>query len=447
MCSIAVSRITALLLLIFCCLASAETFVVGPNDYFPAVVHAKPGTIIQLKPGIYRYGLQIARLNGTADKPIIIEAADPTHPPRFIARERKNTISIVDASYVIIRNLVLDGVNLPVDAVKAEGFSRYAHHITLEGLQILRHGANQEIVGISTKCPAWNWVIRRNVIGRAGTGMYLGNSDGSAPFFAGLIEGNFIYDTLGYNVQIKHQHTRPSVLPGSHLTIIRHNVFSKYGNSSTGGRARPNVLVGHFPKEGNGANDRYAIYGNFFYANPVEVLFQGEGNVALYANLFVNPFGEGIHIQPHNDVPKNIWFFHNTVAVKNIGVELAGEKDAYLRAFTGNAIFAMQPDASDWQAENVVSPPGAATDFLIDPFSFPGHLNLQPKLAMMLKKDLIPAISESFPDAELDFDGAPYNMHDIGAYAMNANTPRWRLNLSTKPLKRLSETQPITNGK
>ncbi|MES2353846.1 MAG: hypothetical protein V4568_05445 [Pseudomonadota bacterium] len=438
---------TALFLLIFCCLASAETLVVGPNDYLTAVGRAKPGSVIRLSPGIYRGGLQIARLNGTADKPIIVEAADPAHPPRFVARERRNTISIIDASYVVVRNLVLDGGNLRVDAVKAEGFSRYAHHITLEGLQILRHGANQEIVGISTKCPAWDWVIRGNVIGRAGTGMYLGNSDGSAPFFSGLIEGNFIYDSVGYNLQIKHQNARPSVSPSSHVTIIRHNVFSKFGNSSTGGRARPNVLVGHFPKEGKGANDRYAIYANFFYANPVEVLFQGEGNVALYANLFVNPFGDGIHIQPHNDVPKNIWFFHNTMVVKNIGIELAGEKDAYLRAFTANAIFGMQPEASDWQADNLVSPPAAATDFLIDPFSFPGRLNLQPKPTMALKKDLVPAFSESFPDAELDFDGAPYNLRDLGAYAMNVGAPRWRLNLSSKPLKHLSETKLITNGK
>jgi len=32
------------------------------------------------------------------------------------------------------------------------------------------HGANQQIVGINTKCPAWNWVVRRNVIADAGTG-------------------------------------------------------------------------------------------------------------------------------------------------------------------------------------------------------------------------------------------------------------------------------------
>ena len=51
---------------------------------------------------------------------------------------------------------------------------------------------------------------------------------------------------------------------------------------STGGSARPNLLVGGFPPTGWGANDSYEIYGNFFYNNPVEALFQGTGNIKLY---------------------------------------------------------------------------------------------------------------------------------------------------------------------
>ena len=130
----------------------------------------------------------------------------------------------------VIRNLVLEGNNVPVDGVKAEGHARWAHHITLENLVIRGHGNNQQTVGISTKCPAWNWVIRGVTIIGAGTGIYLGNSDGSAPFVAGLIERNLIVDSIGYNLQIKHQVARPD-LPGhaggQSTTIIRHNVFAK----------------------------------------------------------------------------------------------------------------------------------------------------------------------------------------------------------------------------
>src|SRR5262249_150356 len=147
------------------------------------------------------------------------------------------------------------------------GTSSWAHHITLDGLTIFGYGANQQKVGISTKCPAWGWVIRNNVIKGSGTGMYLGNSDGSAPFVAGLIEHNLIMDTIGYNLQIKHQRQRPIIsgMPEDRsVTIIRHNVFSKSNNSSREKLARPNLLVGHWPPDGAGMEDSYAIYGNFF---------------------------------------------------------------------------------------------------------------------------------------------------------------------------------------
>jgi ribosomal protein S12 len=78
----------------------------------------------------------------------------------------------------------------------------------------------------------------------------------------GLIEGNLLQDSVGYNAQIKHQKARPN-LPGmpvrKSVTIIRHNVFMKGPNSATDKLARPNLLVGHFPPSGPGAEDTYLI--------------------------------------------------------------------------------------------------------------------------------------------------------------------------------------------
>ena len=209
--------------------ATADDLPAGPEDYRVMLRTLQPGDTLQLRAGIYIDGLPIGYLNGTPEAPIIISGPNKGTPAIFLARPEHNTISIVNSSYVIIRHLTLDGQGLPVDGVKAEGYSDEAHHIVLEDLVIKGHGYDQQTVGISTKCPAWEWIIRRNVILDAGTGIYLGDSDGMAPFFAGLIEHNLVVNTLGYNLQIKHQNGR--ILQESPVTIIRHNVFSKAHNA------------------------------------------------------------------------------------------------------------------------------------------------------------------------------------------------------------------------
>jgi hypothetical protein len=203
---------------------------------------------------------------------------------------------------------LLDGANLGIDAAKAEWDGGLVHHITLEALTIIGQGIDQGVNGISTKTPAAFWAIRNNVIIGAGTGMYLGNSDGNAPFIAGVIEENLVVNTVGYNVQIKHQRGRPALkdLPVSaQRTVIRGNVFSKAENASAGQMARPNLLLGHFPLEGPGSNEEYLVTGNVFYANPVESLMQAEGNVVGAGNLFINPAGNAVSTQSHNGFPRH----------------------------------------------------------------------------------------------------------------------------------------------
>ena len=161
--------------------AAAATYVATPSNYRSLVSLLLPGDTLVLEPGRYGRGLSLHNLNGTPENAIVIKGSR-SGAAILVARRNANTISIVNSSYVEVRDLVLDGNGLFVDAVKAEGNSSWAHHITLEGLTIYRYGAHQQNSGISTKCPAWGWVIRNNVIKSAGTGMYLGDSDGSAPF-------------------------------------------------------------------------------------------------------------------------------------------------------------------------------------------------------------------------------------------------------------------------
>jgi hypothetical protein len=400
-------------------LAVADTYAATPSDYRALLRKLVPGDTLILTAGQYHEGLPLHELNGAAGNAIVIRG-NRDAPATLVARAGANTISIVNASHIEVRDLILDGDGQFVDAVKAEGHSAWAHHITLDGLTIRRYGADQQSVGISTKCPAWDWVIRNTVIEGAGTGMYLGNSDGSAPFVAGLIEHNLITDSVGYNLQIKHQHQRPQIeaMPeGKSVTVIRHNVFAKSANSSIGEMARPNLLVGHWPASGPGAEDVYAIYGNFFYENPTEALFQGEGNLAFYSNVLVNTFGAAINIQPHNAVPRRIEVFHNTVLAKTTGIRVSGGDPAYAQRVFANAVFASVPITGGEQQANRTGLLAEAAEHLAGPYASLNQLDLAPKPGKLVTRSSSFKPPAFLPDLSRDFDGRIYHVPVAGAYA------------------------------
>ena len=350
----------------------------------------------------------------------------------------RNTIQIKNSSYVTIRNLKLDGMGIAdIDAVNARGST---HHITIENLKILRYGGGQLTVGIATRGPAWNWIIRKNLIVGAGTGMYLGNSNGAEPFVRGLIEHNVIMDTLGYNIEIKHQIPRPTDvgLPTEDSkTIIRHNVFSKANNASRSGTwARPNLLVGHWPLSGSGSNDLYEIYGNFFYENPSEALFQGEGNIALYDNVFVNSSRSAVSIQPHNDRPRTISVFNNTVVASGTGIRVAGVSTLYDQLVAGNAVFAATPIAGDSavvRRDNVTDTSSLSVNYLASPTGSLGSLDLYPVPGMLNGAAIDTTVLQQFTDWDKDFNGQQRDGTFRGAYAGEGQNPGWLLTLDTKP--------------
>ncbi len=334
--------------------ATAADYRANAQDYLDYVRHLQPGDRLLLEAGEYRRGLPLHNLSGEADRPIVIEAASPAKPPHFLARAGANTVSLIDVRHLVLRHLELDGRNQPVDAIKAEGHSHFADFITLDHLTIHDHAASQQNVGISTKCPTFGWVIRKNRIERVGTGMYLGDSDGSDPFIGGLIEANRIARTLGYNLQIKHQTARPAGRAGRYDTVIRYNVFSKQ-NALPGPQARPNVLLGHFPLAGAGSEDRYLVYGNLFQHNSGEALLQAEGRVALYDNVFINGTGDAIHIQPHNEMPRDMVIFSNTVLASGTGIRIRrAVGSSYRQRVIANVVAAATPLQGGEVAHNVV---------------------------------------------------------------------------------------------
>lgn len=260
--------------------------------------------------------------------------------------------------------------------------------------------------------------------------MYFGDSDGNAPFVNGVIEFNVIRDTLGYNLQVKHQLPRPHDVPGipedAGPTTIRYNVFSKARYASADGRARPNVLVGHAPLAGPGREDEVRIYGNFFHENPHEALFQGEGNLAIYDNLFVRTRDSGfpaVAIQPHNCIPRRVWIFHNTVLARGAGIRVSGPSSGHERDVVANAIFADRPIRGGDPRLNVVVPYGRAGQYLQRPFAPLGRMDLYPRPGALKLKEGLDANLGSLPDSDRDYNGYRRQGPYAGAYAGEGINP------------------------
>ena len=392
-----------------------------PDNYRQALKRLKAGDTLQLAPGIYRQGLALQDLHGTPEHPITITGPENDGTAVFVGREGRITISLVNVSHITLRHLSLDGESKRGHAIVAEGKGRFTHDVTLENLEITRFDADQSFNAISTKAPAWNWIIRDNVISHAGTGLYLGDSDGSAPFIAGLIEGNRIQHTTGYNLQIKHQAPRPNVagMPTTpQETIIRNNVFDKSLGGSDGAMARPNLLLGHWPLEGPGKDDRYLVYGNLFFQNLTERLFQAEGNVIAYNNVFVNLFGEAVSFQAHNDQPRRVWFFHNTVLGLGPALRLSGADERFEQIIDGNAIFAERPAEFAFPSENRVSPLPRAEEVLTNPFAaVPDALDLAPIDSSLDRTAAGIRFPPDLPATDHDYHGKPRGQAVYGAVA------------------------------
>lgn len=422
-----------------------------PSDYLAKLAALKPGDTLRLAAGDYGVdamgrdtaaapGLPIFGLHGTAAAPIVVTGPDRGPRPRLLGRHTHNTVRIANASHVVVRRLEIDGRGRGGFGVACQGPN---HDITIEDNVFVGHGGHQQIVAVSTTGSAtWNWVIRRNTIVGAGTGIYLGNSDGTSPFVAGLVEHNLIVDTLGYNLQLKHQlpwSGVPAGMPaGATTTIIRHNVFSKSANSSSGEHARPNLLVGDCPPAGPGSANGVAIYGNFFHGNPGESLFQGEGRIAFHANVMVA--GEAaLRIRPHNGAVRDVLVFRNTIVASGPAIVVSGGAPGFVQRVMANAVYCPEPpitlagDAASALA-NVTGTPADAAAALNAPHAPPGTLDLYPRSGSPLKATrlVLPGIDD-LADADRDFDGRPYDAAFRGAYSGQGDHPGWRLALTIKP--------------
>jgi hypothetical protein len=193
------------------------------------------------------------------------------------------------------------------------------------------------------------------------------------------------------------------------------------------------------PLSGPGQDNYYEVYGNFFYQNPTgEPLFQGEGNVALYDNLFFNsmdPSGASpaVLIGPHNDKPRNVRVFNNTIVSKTRGISVSGGYTNFQQKVIGNAVFAGTPISASDQVDNVTATYANAINFLTNPFGTPGQLDLFPKVGKLSGPTIDTSSFNVFTDWNKDFNGSTHNGTFRGAYAGDGQNSGWLPKLERMP--------------
>ncbi len=421
----------------------AVTYNATPATYQGLLGSLQAGDVLNLAAGTYPL-LNVGGLTGNAPARIIIQGP-PTGSPAIVTINASNpdccnVVQLTGASFVTLRNLTIDSALRPfVDGLKANGIT---HHIEVIDCTFAGQGSHQQTVAISTKGTAWNWVVRGNVITEAGTGMYFGNSDGTAPFVNGIVENNLVVDTIGYNVQFKYQvpYARPAMMgPGPHRTIIRNNVFIKTRsqgswNPAIVDGARPNLLVGGFPTSGFGADDLYDIHGNFFYQNADgEPLVQASGRAAAHDNVLVGGTFRALSFVNHDLPLRRAYAYNNTIYNVPSGIAVVGGPLEDSRV-SGNLVFATNGVNAPTQQDNLVDTVANAGLHVGMPSMALGAMDFFPLPGMATGTPLDMSSYATHVQIDRDFNDASKGAFTRrGAYAGQGANPGWALAAARKP--------------
>ena len=420
----------------------AATFEIHPatvnsNEEFENIANSlKPGDELILHGGVYwQNGRRAVTAKGTAEKPIVIRAADGQTP--LLTRpadniDKHNNIEFVDCSYLTIRGIRLKGGSSGVRFIRG-------HHITFENCEIFETG-NNALTMNSGNCDAF--VIRKNHIHHTGLsksghtegeGMYIGCHSGSCRTINTLVEGNYIHHlrstSNGVNDGIE-------IKVGSYNNTVRINVI----HDTNIGRKYPGIFVY------GGGKDINIVEGNVIW-NAGEGI-QVVSDAIIRNNIIFNCSTTGITAAPHAAMPKvrNVRIVNNTIVnhPRGILIRWAGGGNMI---FSNNAVYCPGFTAVDASGvtdvvfstnyvegrlvgvkiDNSRFYDGASTTLA---FCTPGKKDFWPKPDSVLLNKANPAYTP-----KLDFNGtARKPPFDVGAYETGEHTtnPGWQIQAGFK---------------
>ena len=329
--------------------ASAEVLHLTPESQWAQVLASdalKPGDEIVFGEGEYRHAEHvIIRQHGTADKPIVIRAAEGA---RVLFdggdggrnhHRYKNVFLVEGCQHVRIQGLELTGGST---GFRMQAFGdRQVEHLTIEDCHI-HHVGNCAVAANRHGSRYFGVILRGNHIhhtGGVGEGFYLGANDDKAPFINGIIEKNYIHHLTGPKVE---QGDGIEIKDGSYNNIIRDNVIHDtqypaiivYG---TVGKA-PNII------------ERNVIWGCHTHA------IQAASDAVIRNNIIFNCRHHGIHSQNHQSAsPGNLTIVNNTIYASESAIHINTPREGKL---TGPIVIANNALYSDGPAIDLPKLPG-----------------------------------------------------------------------------------------
>ena len=225
----------------------------------------------------------------------------------------------------------------------------------------------------------------------------------------------------------------PTVPTDPRVTVIRHNVFIKQNLPSPDG-ARPNLLADGFPDSGPGSSDRYEIYGNFFFHNDGDALFQGSGRIHFHDNLLVDSKHPAVRLTAHQGKTViDAFVYDNTIYDTASGISF-GAAPSGQKLVTGNAIFSPAPlSGVTGGVDNVTGAVADAASHVVSPSKILGQMDFYPKAGSKLKGAAVDlSAAKGDTDYDRDFNGTQRDFSYRGAYQGEGTNPGWKPDATLK---------------
>ena len=401
---------------------------IGPGDDIRVAIAAlQPGDELVLHGGTYALDGQFRiTVNGTANAPVVIRAADGEVPLITQATANHNILEVLESSYLVLRGIEFTGGSHGIRLMDSD-------YVTIDGCHV--HDTGDVAISANSGGTYTGLKIINNHIhdtNFTGEGMYLGCNNDGCRVEDSLIEGNYIHHTNGPTIE---QGDGIEIKEGSSGNIVRHNVIHDTNY--------PGILV--YSTRGNGPAN--LIDGNIIW-NTNDYAIQAAADVVIRNNIILS---SSVGFQQHQSgSPSNIEFVHNTLVVQGSAVNVRNVSGPVtiannaIYSESGNAIRLISGDTSQvvlsgnvgvgglsGGSGGYVDGSGIAADFVNANYDAVLPMDLFPAVRSSLIGAADPAYSGS-----LDFNGTRRSLlPTAGAYAFLPNGNRgWQINTAFKVL-------------